>query len=252
MFDYLTKIITSTKIDNGSDIMSKNRLHIMKKAMQITLPLTLAFSMTACGKQNGFDREDVQEATTETTPDSSSEESILNSTVEIVPETPVENFSDENEVVNYFEKINQNLDQVFTKENFAQFKEMSKEKIFKSMILSVEFLSNNQAIGGYYFKDLTEPAKAKVMEIIDCIDQKIIQYYPDYKEYVLKKWNISYEAFQSFLDVSKQKIREILGEDRYDAIVGTKDKVKEKVKKKTNDWENDIKKWYQEKKEDYQ
>lgn len=231
--------------------MRKNKLHITKKVLTILLPLTLV--MTGCTskkepvskKEAPTDNKVVEKAVQDE--NLSTEQEIS----EIVPEKPVENYNNEEQVVDYFNNMDQNLDQIFTKEDFQQIKDQVKEQIFSSLVTSVEFFCNRKDIGGYYFNDLTEPTKQKVMEIMERMDQKVTQHYPDYKTYLKEKWNIGYDAFQRTFNSGKEKVKEMMGEDNYNKMVETKDKVKEKAKEKVDDWKNKTKEWYNGIKEEY-
>ncbi len=230
--------------------MKKNRLQITKKVLQIALPLTLVMTSTGCGKQkdvtktkDGKDNPVVEIQPTDET---------LSTDIQIIPDKPVENFQTEDQVIEYFDTIDQKLDQLFTKENFNKVKEQTKDVVFSSLVTTVEFFSNNEPIGGYYFSDLTDPAKQKVMEIMEHIDDKIKERYPDYKDYLKEKWNIGYDSFKNLFEQGKDKVKEVLGEDTYTNMIETKDKVKEKTKKKVSEWKKDVKDWYQGKKEEYQ
>lgn len=230
--------------------MNKSHLQITKKVLQIALPLTLIITSTGCGKNKDVtEPTDVKESSVvEIQPT----EEELSTDIQIVPDNPVENFQSEDQVVDYFETIDQKLDQLFTKENFNKIKEQTKEVAFSSLVTTVEFFNNNKPIGGYYFSDLTDPAKQKVIEIMERIDKKITEHYPDYKAYMKEKWNIGYDSFNNLFDKGKEKVKEVLGEDTYTNMIETKDKVKEKTKKKVSEWTNGVKDWYQGKKEEYQ
>lgn len=229
--------------------MEKNKLKIAKKVAQITLPLTLVMSLSACGKKKVEKPLDQQETpVVEQTPI----DDEFSTGKEIVSNNPVENFQTEDQVVDYFETIDQKLDQLFTKENFNKVKDQTKDIAFSSLITTIEFFSDHKPIGGYYFSDLTDPAKQKVIEIMESIDHKITEHYPDYKLYLKEKWDIGYDAFQHLFETGKEKLKEILGEDPYNKTVEIKDKVKEKTKEKVTKWKKNVKDWYQNKKEEYE
>lgn len=241
--------------------MKKNRLYVTKNVLKI-LSFSLVFTMTACSTKSEnkpVEKNSNEPKIVETAPENEKKVVVEDETpveneevIEVVPEEPVENFNNENEVVSYFEKINQNLDETFTKENFHQLKETVKDKTFKGLVTGIEFLSNNKQIGGYYYSDLTDPVKAKVASIIESIDHKIVEHYPNYKEYLKEKYQIAYDGFHTLLDKAKGNIRETIGEETYDKIKDTKDEVKGKVKEKVDDLKGRAKDWYNRKKEEYQ
>ena len=82
--------------------------------------------------------------------------------------------SNENEVIDYFEFIENNI------ENSDGFKEK-----FKDYFISIiDFIFYDTEINGYTFSELSDSAKVYVISVALKIDSKIEEYIPNYKEYI--------------------------------------------------------------------
>lgn len=229
--------------------MKENRLHIVKKGLKLVLPVILVITPLGCAKKENLGNSQTtnnEELEQELTHSEEIETPVENSCDR--EEIPVENFSNEEEVVDYFNIVKDKFEETFTKENFIEAKEDVKTWTFSTMVTCIEFISDRKPIGGYYFSDLTTPVQLNVLEVMGFIEQKIVEHYPDYKEYIKEKWNIGYDAASDFFAKTKDKVEELLGEENYNRIQEGKNKVKEKF----GDWKDNVQNWYQDKKEEYQ
>lgn len=83
----------------------------------------------------------------------------------------------EEDIVNYVMTLNNELD-TYKNEDNPTFREKAKN-IFVTV---VDFLFYDKEIKGYKFKDLTYETKLKVLKICASIDNKIDEYFPNYKD----------------------------------------------------------------------
>lgn len=116
----------------------------------------------------------------------------------------------ESDVVSYFEELNQNIDTYKSSDNTTM-----KEKIKTGFITVVDFLFYDGVIKGHTFDELTGEAKIKVLTLALKIDNKIGEYFPNYKESIKDK--TSALAFKEKVAVlyleATAKLCESVGED---------------------------------------
>lgn len=95
-----------------------------------------------------------------------------------------QNIKSENDVISYFQsqaaEIGVNSDQNNTS---------LREKVKGGFISIIDFIFYGKEINGYTFERLTNTAKLKVISIALAIDNKIEQYFPNYKEIIRDKYN---------------------------------------------------------------
>ena len=99
----------------------------------------------------------------------------------------------ESEIVNYFEELNFELD---TQTNLSQ-------KIKEKFVKCIDFIFYDQEIGGKTFKELTNDAKLKILEITLSIDSKIDNKFPNYKDSINEKYqNIKNKITEKYLEIT--------------------------------------------------
>lgn len=99
----------------------------------------------------------------------------------------------ESEIVNYFEELNFELD---TQTNLSQ-------KIKEKFVKCIDFIFYGQEIGGKTFKELTNDAKLKILEITLSIDSKIDNKFPNYKDSINEKYqNIKSKIIEKYLEIT--------------------------------------------------
>lgn len=98
--------------------------------------------------------------------------------------TPSINLNDNEEsIVSYFINANNELDN-YKDQNNVNFQEKAKN-IFTT---TIDFLFYDKEIKGYTFKELSLAAKLKILKIVASIDNKIDNYFPDYKQNIKDKY----------------------------------------------------------------
>ncbi len=98
-------------------------------------------------------------------------------------EEPITNKTTENDVISYFTSKEKSISKT------GQEDKTLREKAKETFVTIVDFIFYDKEIKGYTFKELTTKAKLKVIEIALSIDNKIDEYFPDYKDVIKDKYN---------------------------------------------------------------
>lgn len=162
----------------------------------------------------------------------SKKESIINSDeLESNLEESLESKNDTN-IINYLEKIdNKIMGKVY----------QIKDELIKDYEIVHDFIFENGMIKGYTFDELKENTKAKIISIYLNIDEKIEKYYPDYKETIQEKYGNIKEKIKNKLSSFSDNIKDEIGEDKYNKVIDTKDKVIDEFKSQTKKDISDLK-----------
>lgn len=119
-----------------------------------------------------------------------------------------EKVNNEEELVNYVMTLNNELD-TYKNEDNPTFREKAKN-IFVTV---VDFLFYDKEIKGYKFKDLTYQTKLKVLKIAASIDNKIDEYFPNYKDKIKSGYeNIKGKIAVKYLEYTS-KLCDKVGEE---------------------------------------
>ncbi len=107
----------------------------------------------------------------------------INNNSNINTDTGNTSFKNEDEVVQYFQS---NVDSfsTFSNENDVPFR----EKIRTGFVTVIDFIFYGKEIKGYTFNQLTNTAKLKVIKVALTLDNKIDQYFPNYKDNIKDKY----------------------------------------------------------------
>lgn len=203
-----------------------------------------------------------------------SEEQVINNKdkkeisnrIEINPEvsSPIDNFTSddivvekEEEIVSYFENLENEVDDYINENNFDEVKDKAKN----IAITGIDFLFYEKEINGITFEELTDETKNKIINIVVSIDNKIENRIPGYKDTVKDKFGKSYgyvtDKLHQGLEYVDDKLEDKYGE-KYDNVkektLGIKDEVKDtvsdvwqEVKDKTSSGWSKLKDRYEEK-----
>lgn len=167
------------------------------------------------------------------------------------------NENDNEEIVTYFEDLEQQVDDCLNESNFDKLKEKAKN----IAITGIDFIFYGKEIKGVTFEELTEETKNKIMYIVASVDSKIESKIPGYKETIKDKFGQGYdyvsEKLQEGLNYVDGKLEEKYGDDYMNAkdkATDIKDDVKEnasniydKVTEEIESGWSKIKEWYEEK-----
>jgi len=120
------------------------------------------------------------------------------------PTPSIDTTFDEGEVVSYFTSLEEGA----FKEDDPSFKEKAKN----AFVTVVDFLFYDKEIKGYTFRELTSSAKLKIIKIALSIDNKIDEYFPDYKNTIKEKMtNLKGKAALLYLETTA-KLCDSVGE----------------------------------------
>lgn len=131
--------------------------------------------------------------------------------------------------------------------------EKVKEKTIDYFIIVTDFIFFDSEIKGVKFNDLKEETKEEILKIYFNIDSKIENKFPNYKETINENYDVAKEYLSEKYNVIssnvENKIKEKIGEDKYnesvDKIKETTDNVVDTTKDVYNDAKVKVKNWYQ-------
>lgn len=104
----------------------------------------------------------------------------------------------EEEVIDYFRK-----EETFLIENKESINTISKIK--ESFQTLYDFIFNEKQIKGYTFNELTTSAKLKILKIALSIDNKIDNYFPEYKENIKDKYiTLKEKVINKYLEITAE------------------------------------------------
>ncbi len=219
-----------------------------RKIFVICVSSTLTFSSLGCGaKELKEEKQIVTEVVEE--PTSISEE-ISNEIVEVQTKEPLEVEMEtessvqedvtEQDVVDYFEQLEVEINETYEKSG-SQVLETLQEKCAHFIL----FMSNEEEIKGYTWSELTDETKTKIVTIFLRVDEKMTQKYPEYTEKI-KQYSKKASAFitdtyqelkgksSSYIDekISEEDQKEIKDafQEGYEDLKDSFDNTKEKIK----------------------
>ena len=110
--------------------------------------------------------------------------------------TTKEEIDNEKNIINYFEDLKIKI------QNYNQEHDISKE-IKEKFVTCIDFLFYDKPIDGKTFKELSNEAKLKVLEIAMYIDSKIDNIIPGYKDSISASYqNIKYKVVELYLNTT--------------------------------------------------
>ena len=208
-------------------------------------------TLMGCGKK---DNDYVVENTTETITQMTTETTQMTTeiTTQMTTEATTEYIEPTTEYVeSETSKDNTVLDEVHSYKNKIQqfYDEHDIDKIASKgkeyFITLVDFIFYDGEIKGIKYNELKEASKEELYREFCEMDELIMILAPNYKENISEK----YEAVKDFTsDVyykSLDKIKEYIGEERYDKIGELKDNAKEKISDVKDKTKSKIKNWYE-------
>ena len=128
-----------------------------------------------------------------------------------------------------------------TKEDYENVKKYGREFFIKM----VDFIFYDKDINGIKFTDLKEETKEEVYSTFCDIDALIMTFSPDYKENIGEKYEVVKDFTSKTYYNALDKIREAIGDEKYDKVKEIKDNTKEKIKDGTDNAKEYIKKKYE-------
>lgn len=206
----------------------------LKKGLSINaLTLSMVATLVGCGKKNNeYVVENTTEITTEATTMATTE-----ATTEYVEEDK------DNVVLDEVNGYKERIQEFYDDHNIDELGSKGKEYF----ITLVDFIFYDGEIKGIKFDDLKEESKEAIYEEFCEMDELIMILAPNYKENISEKYEVVKDFTQGIYYKSLDKIKEYIGEERYDKIgefkdaakeklSDTKDKAKSKIKNLYEDW----------------
>ena len=224
----------------------KELLNKLKKALSINaLTLSMVATLVGCGnKDNDYVVENTTEATTQMTTEATTEmttEATTQITTEATTESTEKETSKDNEVLEVVRSYKDKIKQFYDDHDIDKIASKGKEYF----ITLVDFIFYDGEIKGIKYSELKEASKEELYREFCEMDEIIMILAPNYKENISEK----YEAVKDFTsDVyykSLDKIKEYIGEERYDKIGEIKDKAKDKLSETKDKAKEKIKDWYE-------
>lgn len=168
-----------------------------------------------------------------------------------------EDEKDEEEIITYFENLEEDVDFYLDDLDFDKVK----DKVKNAAIAGIDFIFYDKEIKGVTFNELTSATKDKILTIMASIDSKIESKIPEYKETIKEKFGKGYdyinEKLHDGINYADDKLEDKYGQDYNnikDKTSQIKDEVKESagstidtIKDKTNQGFTKVKDWYEDK-----
>lgn len=202
-----------------------------QKLFMILLSSTLTFASLGC------ENKDVNDKTQKIVEDKIEE----NETQEQIKETQQEENYREEDVIRYFEEIENEIYEDLTKEDGVF------DTVKEKCAYFVLFMSNEKEIKGYTWSELTEETKEKIVEIFLNVDEKMCEKYPDYmqkiKEYSKKASVFVTDTYESIKEKANTIIDENIDEQTQEDVSNSFKDGYEDLKDSLNKGLEMVKKW---------
>lgn len=177
-----------------------------------------------------------------TTENTTEEKTTENTTEEMTTEEiTTESKSVDDEIIDNINDDKNKIELYVTKEDYENVKKYGREFFIKM----VDFIFYDKDINGIKFSDLKEETKEEVYNTFCDIDALIMTFSPDYKENIGEKYEVVKDFTSKTYYNALDKIREAIGDEKYDKVKEIKDNTKEKIKDGTDNAKEYIKKKYE-------
>lgn len=223
-----------------------NKKELLKVLKANALTLSLALSMSGCGNTNTVKEESttrshpiVNETTTEATT-----EYVEVTTEYIEPTTEVtteEELSKDDLVLNEVKGYRGKLQEFYDNHDIDKITDKGKEYF----ITMADFIFYDGEIKGVKFSELKEASKEELYREFCEMDELIMVLAPNYKENISEKYTVVKDFTQEVYYKSLDKIKEYIGEERYDKVGELKEAAKEKISEKKDEYTLKLKDWYE-------
>lgn len=143
---------------------------------------------------------------------------------------------DDEYVINDFKERKEEIKKLIDKDDIENAKVKAREYFIKS----VDFIFYDTQINGITFDNLKEDSKQVLFNELCEMDEIIESISPDYKENLSEKYAVVKDFTKEKYYYSLDKIKEYIGEERYDKISEMKDNTKERVEEFKDDHQDEI------------
>lgn len=167
-----------------------------------------------------------------------SDDNKINKKEEVnVNNTSNKELNDDNKVIEYIDKLDNEVENIIEKEDITEKDEIELKDIF---IKFTDFIFYGDEINGKTFNDLTNNEKEKVINIYEKIDEKIESRFPNYKENIkdkgIKTYNNIKEKIKELKESLLSEYKTSVGEENYDIVVDSYEDGKENIKEVYNEY----------------
>lgn len=146
-----------------------------------------------------------------------------------------DNFNNEVNELNYF----------MNKHSYDEAKAIGK----KYFIRMVDYIFYGTSINGQTFDELNEETKEQIINNLKITDSIVNSLEPGYKENIGEKYNIVKDFSIDKINLGKEKIKDKIGEEKYNEIIDKKEEITDKTKEKAKNTKDKTKKklklWYE-------
>lgn len=165
-----------------------------------------------------------------------------NSTEELTTEkTTTQSSSIDEQIMDNINDDKNRIELYITKEDYENVKKYGREFFIKM----VDFIFYDKDINGIKFTELKEETKEDVYNTLCDIDALIMTFSPDYKENIGEKYEIVKDFTSKTYYSALDKIKEAIGDEKYDKVKEIKDNTKGKIKDGADNAKKYIKKRYE-------
>ena len=98
------------------------------------------------------------------------------------------------------------------------------------VVNTIDFIFFNSSINGITFDDLKDDFKQEIYGYLKSMDKVVMSFDPDYKETLGEKYNAIKDFSKEKLGQAKEIIINHIGQERYDAIIKTKNEILNTIK----------------------
>lgn len=238
--------------------MEKNKRKMMIAYLSLASTLLAGCSSNNNINQNTTEninekttREVTTEASTEITEEVTTTEKMTESSTQITEDVTTEEITTEEvttesnsvdeQIINYINDDKNKIELYVTKEDYENVKKYGREFFIKM----VDFIFYDKDINGIKFSELKEETKEDVYSTFCDIDALIMTFSPDYKENIGEKYEVVKDFTSKTYYSALDKIKEAIGDEKYDKAKEIKDNTKEKIKDGASDAKEYIKKRYE-------
>ena len=236
----------------NKDILKKQKIvlkDIKKKLYLSVIPLSVAILILSGCSNNNSTKETVKDTKPTVKEEVKTNTETETTTTNKTEETTTESIDKDTTVLNEFENYK---NEVLNSNDQSTFKEKGKAFFIKT----VDFIFYDGDIKGVTFKELKDSTREAIYNGLCDMDELIMEVAPNYKENISSKYDVVKDFTKKAYYSSLDKIKELIGEEKYDKITELKNSLKEKAGnvaekagEKAKEYKNKLQDWYQNYKE---
>ena len=219
MIAYLSLASTLLAGCNSNNNINQNTTEYINKTT--TSEITTEIITTEASTQMTEEITTTENTTEEKTTENTTEEKTTENTTEemTTEEVTTESKSVDDEIIDNINDDKNKIELYVTKEDYENVKKYGREFFIKM----VDFIFYDKDINGIKFSELKEETKEDVYNTFCDIDALIMTFSPDYKENIGEKYEVVKDFTSKTYYNALDKIREAIGDEKYDKVKEIKD-----------------------------